>query len=105
MTGGSFCIESKSEKEYEDHGTIVTACFRKDSIDCIPLGDIIGTVQVLIHGLGEQNILFVHELPKGSVRLSTAEMREMLGGDVPLGDPEIVSWVGDYLQEAYQSME
>ena len=105
MTGGSFSIESRSEREYEDHGTTVTACFRKDSIDCIPLGDIVGTVCVLIHGIGDEDILFVHETPKGTVRLFSAEMREMLGEDVPLGDPEIVAWVRDYLQEAYQSME
>lgn len=105
MTGGSFSIESKSEQECEDHGTTVTACFRKDSIDCIPLGDITGTVCVLFHGLGEEDILFVHETPKGTARLFSAEMREMLGEDVPLSDPEIVSWVRDYLQEAYQSME
>lgn len=105
MTGGSLTITSKSEKEHEDHGTVITAIFRKDDIDCVPLGDIIGTVCVLINGIGEENILFVHETPKGSVRLSTAEMREMLGGEVPLNDPEIVSWANDYLQEAYQSIE
>lgn len=105
MTGGSFSIESRSEKEYKDHGTTVTACFRKDSIDCIPLGDIVGTVCVLFHGLGKEDILFVHEMPRGTVRLFSAEMREMLGEEVPLSDPEIVSWVRDYLREAYQSME
>ena len=105
MTGGSLTITSKSDKEYEDHGTVITAVFRKDSIDCIPLGDIIGTVCVLINGIGEENILFVHEMPKGVVKLSTAEMREMLGDEIPLNNPEIVSWTKGYLQEAYQSVE
>lgn len=104
MTGGSFAITSKSQTEYSDHGTTVTALFRKDSIDCIPLGDIVGTVCVLFNGIGKEDILFVHEKPQGTVRLSSAEMREMLGEDVPLCDPEVVSWVKDYLQEAYESI-
>ncbi len=105
MTGGYFSITSKSQKEHKEHGTVVTACFRKDSIDCIPLGDIIGTVCVLINGIGKENILFLHETPRGTVRLSTSEMREMLGEEVPLGNPEVVSWVNDYLEEAYQTIE
>ena len=105
MTGGSFSISSRSSKQYEDHGTLVSASFRKDSIDCIPLGDIVGTVCVLINGIGKEELLFVHQTPKGTVRLSTAEMREMLGDDIPLSSPEIVSFVKDYLSDAYQSIE
>lgn len=104
MTGGSFSISSKSEKEYEDHGTITRAVFRKDNIDCVPLGDIVGTVCTLINGIGKEDYLFLHRLPHGEVRLSTAEMREMLGEEVPLGSPEIVGWARDYLTEAYQSV-
>ena len=105
MTGGSFSISSKSDTEYEDHGTVVNASFRKDSIDCVPLGDIVGTVCVLVNGIGKEDLLFVHQTPKGSVRLSTAEMRETLGDDIPLSSPEIVSFVKDYLNDAYQSIE
>ena len=105
MTGGDFSITSKEEQKYQDHGTVVRATFKKDSIDCIPLGDIIGTICVLINGIGEKNLLFVHEKPKGTVRLSTAEMREMLGEDIPLNSPEIISFVNNYLKEAYLSVE
>lgn len=101
MTGGTFSIQSRSEKEYTDHGTSVAAMFRKDHIDCIPLGDIVGTVCVLVSGIGEENILFEHRMPNGKVRLSTAEMREILG-DIPLASPEVVNWVREYLKEAYQ---
>ena len=102
LTGGSFSITSRSEKEYADHGTIVTAQFRKDHMDCIPLGDIVETVCTLVNGLGQENILFEHRMPGGEVKLSTAKMREMLG-DIPLGSPEIVNWVREYLKEAYQT--
>ena len=104
MTGGSLSIVSRSREEYEDHGTVVKATFRKDSIDYVPLGDIVGTVEVLVQGIGKENFCFLHEMPKGTVELSTAEMREMLG-DVPLNSPDVVLWVREYLQEAYNEVK
>ena len=106
MTGGSFSVKSRSEKEYEDHGTEVFASFNKNSIDYIPLGDIKGTVTALIQGIdGKTDITFVHRLPGGDVELSTAEMRAMLGEDVPLGCSEVISWVREYLDEAYGEID
>ncbi|MGN1047386.1 MAG: sensor histidine kinase [Eubacteriales bacterium] len=103
MTGGSFEIQSKSEKEYPEHGTKVKASFVKSSIDYIPLGDIIGTVCTLIHGAENVDFLFTHRTEKGTVSLSTREMREMLG-DVPLGSPEVIAWVREYLEDGYLSL-
>lgn len=100
MTGGSFFIKSKSETEYKDHGTEVFASFNKKSINYIPLGDIVGTLCVLIQGAESVDFDFTHEMPQGKVSLSTKEMREMLG-DVPLGSPEVISWMRGYLDENY----
>ena len=41
-------------------------------------------------------------MPCGEVSLSTKEMRELLG-DVPLSSPEVISWVREYLSEAYSA--
>ena len=104
MTGGTFDIASKSEKEHSDHGTKVSASFLKKSIDYIPLGDIVGTVCSLIQGAGEVDLLFLHQKNGGEVRLDTREMREMLGNDIPLGTPEVITWVKDYLNECYSTL-
>ncbi len=104
MTGGWLAISSKSDREHEDHGTFLEALFCKDSIDCVPLGDIVGTMCTLIHGMGKEDIVFVHRTPRGEVSLSTREMRQLLGEDIPLSSPEIVGWVGDYLREQYQTV-
>ena len=95
-------IESRSENEHDDHGTKVYAKFLKDSIDCIPLGDIVGTVCTLIQGHGDEKIdfEFTHKIDGKEITLSTAEMREMLG-DVPLSSPEVIAWVRGYLDEGY----
>ena len=102
MTGGEFKIESRSADEFSDHGTKVYAKFIKDSIDCIPLGDIVGTVCTLIQGHGDENIdfEFTHRIGEKEISLSTAEMKEMLG-DVPLSSPEVIAWVREYLTEGY----
>lgn len=100
MTGGEFSIESRSETEYADHGTRVRAKFIKSSIDCIPLGDIIGTVCTLIQGHDGTDFEFTHKIGEKEIALSTAEMREMLG-DVPLSSPDVIAWVREYLAEGY----
>lgn len=101
MTGGTFEITSRSEKEYEDHGTRVFASFNKNSIDFIPLGDIVDTICILIHGSENIDFDFSHKIGEKEITLSTAEMREMLGDDVPLSSPEVLAWVRDYLNELY----
>lgn len=101
MTGGSFDISSKTAEMGEDHGTSTRALFKKDSIDYIPLGDIISTVCVLVQGADDIDYLFTHRINEKLVELSTKQMREMLGEDIPLGLPEVVAWVRDYLEEGY----
>ena len=104
MTGGSFSISSKSEAEFpDDHGTITTAMFYKDHIDFTPLGDIISTVCTLIHGAGGIDIMFTHESEIFDVKLDTRELKEVLGADISLSEPEILSWIEQYLSEQYNS--
>ena len=104
MTGGWVKIESKHESLGPDHGTETSAKFGMDHIDFIPLGDMVETVKTLIQGSPDVNFTFTHTLPCGEVRLSCAELREELG-DIPLNEPEILSWIGEYLHEQYESAE
>ena len=104
LTGGSFSIVSKSEEEHTDHGTTTTATFRKDSIDFVPMGDIVETLCTLIHGLGSIDLEFKHIIGEGEVTLSTRDLRMVLGEDVPLSEPDVISWIREYLKEAYASI-
>ena len=36
---------------------------------------------------------------QGELRLSTDEMREVLGDEVPLDSPEVLAWARDFLNE------
>ena len=75
--------------------------FLKNSIDFIPLGDISSTICTLIHGSNDIDFEFSHKTEKSEIDLSTKEMREMLGDDIPLSSPEVLAWVRDYLNELY----
>ena len=104
MTGGTFSISSKSEKEHPaDHGTRIEATFIKDHIDYIPLGDVVSTMTTLIQGHPESDFLFHHVFPGGEAFLDTREIRKELGPDVPLSEFEVITWIGEYLKEQYTS--
>lgn len=103
QTGGSFKIESKHESAYpQDHGTVTTAVFNKNSIDFTPLGDIISTVTTLIQGSPDIRWIFTHTMPQNEVSLDTQELKTVLG-EVPLDNLEVILWIKGYLEEAYAS--
>lgn len=104
QTGGGVEITSRSAAEYpDDHGTTLTATFGLHHIDMIPLGDMIDTVITLIQGNPEINFTYTHKKPNGEVRLSAAELREVLG-DVSLGEFAVLEWIRGYLTEAYEEL-
>lgn len=101
MTGGGVTVKSVHESVSKDHGTTTSAKFGRNHIDFIPLGDIVETVKTLIQGSPEVNFTFTHRFPAGEVRLSCAELRAMLGEEIPLNEPDILGWIGGYLAEQY----
>ena len=99
QTGGTFSLKShQAQREGDAHGTIVTARFDTAHVDCEPLGDVTETILTLIQGNPELSLTYVYETEAGETRLSTDEMREMLGDEVPLNDPEVLAWAREFLQ-------
>ena len=105
QTGGEVTITSKHESQYpEGHGTHVTAIFYKQHIDFTPMGDIISTVTTLIQGSPDVDFDFRHKSNTFDVLLDTREVREVLGPEIPLCEPEILSWIADNLCEQYKNI-
>lgn len=99
MTGGSFKIDSQLGV-----GTTLTAVFKPSSVDMIPLGDINGTVQLLISCNPQldfvyRRVLRTREGEQREFTLETTELRQVLGEEVPLDTPDVVLWIKDYLSE------
>ena len=101
QTDGLFLIESRHVDDHpDDHGTVTQASFHTDHLDFTPLGDVTGTLTVLIQGAPGIRWVFTHAMPGGEVALDTAELKEVLG-DVPLNAPEVLQWITEYLTEQY----
>lgn len=102
QTGGRLTISS-SDKAGES-GTRLEAVFDTKSIDCMPLGDMVSTVCVLISGSPEIDFEFLDRRPNGEALLKTAELRAVLGDEISLAEPEIQQWIEENLTEQYNEL-
>lgn len=93
MTGGSFNIASKLGE-----GTKTTAAFKTDSIDFTPLGDMKSTVIMLVTMNTDRDFIYRQKVDDNEFVFDTREIKQILGG-VPLDEPDIVSWMRDYIEE------
>lgn len=104
QTGGYLEIESRHESMHpNDHGTVTKALFYKNHIDMTPLGDIASSIVTLIQGNPDIDFLFTHVTPEAEVKLDTRELREILGGDVPLDNAEVLLWIDGFIKEQYNT--
>lgn len=99
QTGGTFSIVSRQTKaESGEHGTTVTATFDTSHVDCEPLGDVASTILTLIQGNPDLSLTYLYRKNGAQTRLSTDEMRQTLGNDIPLNSPEVLAWAREYLE-------
>ncbi len=102
QTGGHFSIDSVSVRDNPDtHGTVTRALFYKNHLDFTPLGDMISTLCTLVQGSENIDFVFTHTYNENSVSMDTREIRETLGGDIPLSEPDVLAWLREYLTEQY----
>ncbi len=100
QTGGYIEIESVSKNtDPKNSGTKVFALFYKSSIDFTPMGDITSTIVSLIQGANNMDFEFSYTTEKGVCSLSTKEMREVLGSEIPLSSPQVLMWARDTIDE------
>ena len=78
---------------------LITATFHTDSIDCLPLGDLAGTMATLVMGNPDKPEFTLH-CASPAARCSSPPRRsaQALGG-VSLAEPEVVQWMQESLQE------
>lgn len=101
MTGGGMSVTSRAAAQHpDDHGTVVSATFATDHIDCPPLGDVVETMVTLIQGHPDTDFLFCHTTAAREVTLDTRELRTVLE-DVPLNTYEVLQWIEGFLREQY----
>ena len=99
MTGGNFKIESELGK-----GTKVTAIFGLNHLDRPIMGNLVGTLIILICSSEEINYVFKHQTPSGVFKLDTREVRQMLE-NVPISNPEVRLFLKELLQENLEQIQ
>ena len=92
-TGGNLKIESKTGE-----GTIIEAKFGLSHWDRPPMGDIAGSIVILVSANPEIDFIYRHSTEKGEYTFDTNEVKEILEG-VPLNDPEIVMALRQMIRE------
>ncbi len=99
MCGGEFEIASKLGV-----GTVTRAIFDRDHIDRPPLGDLVGTLLCIMIGNQAIDVCYEHRVGAEEFTLDTRELRELLGPEVPLHDPEIVGFIRGALTEGISTL-
>ena len=99
ITGGNFRINSQV-----GIGTEVEATFMTDSIDCMPLGDINGTIFTLVREADEYDYVYTYGVDNNSFVLDTREIKEIVGG-VSLMNNEISAFIRQFLDENMEEVD
>lgn len=97
-TNGSFHIESKLTK-----GTCIKAVYTLSHIDRLPLGDMTSTIQTLITYNENIDFLYKYTVDNNQFTLDTIELKNILG-DVPFNNPEVYTFIKNYLQENHKEI-
>lgn len=97
--GGYFDIKSQPGE-----CTVVKAAFKADNIDRPPLGDIAGSIAVLLAGAPELNLVFNYKAANGAFCFDTRQVREVLGQDTDFAHPEIYRWTEEYLRQQLDAL-
>ena len=93
-TGGDMRIESEVGV-----GTTLIVTMDTRNIDCLPLGDLAGTMlSLMLTNPLAPEFRFEGRTPKGECAFDTREVRAVLG-DLPLNEPAIAAWLQDALNE------
>ena len=77
-------------------GVMVTARFPHDHLDRAPLGNIGGTISVLLLGHNSLDLTYQHLYNEQTFSFNTTEFKQQLG-DIPLEQPEILLWLEEHL--------
>ncbi len=93
LTGGNISIKSEPGK-----GTTISAEFHTDHIDMMPLGDMGGTMSVLISGNPHMDFVYTLKKDGKEFTLDSRNIKEILDG-VPVESPEVAVFIREYTEE------
>lgn len=98
-TGGTFSITSAFGK-----GTTVTAIFKPMNIDCLPMGDIAGTIALTTSGNPSIDFIYNHKKNGNFYCFNTIEIKEILG-DISIGEPSVSKYLKEMIETNLEELQ
>lgn len=95
----SLCNGKLSIETIVDKGTDIIAIMEYNHIDRPPMGDIVTTIAMLITSNPDININYIHYYNEATFDISTKEIKDVLGEDIPLTDINVIQWLKSFLKE------
>lgn len=99
MTGGNFKLKSEPGK-----GTKVTAVFGLCHIDRPAMGDLTGTLLILICSPGNADYIFLYRTSSGEFKLDTREIKQTLE-NVPVTHPDVRTFLKEMIRENLEQIQ
>lgn len=99
QTGGNMTIESTL-----GYGTTVKAVFGFHHIDRLPLGDMAGTMTLLVGANPQIRFLYIHNTPLSEFEFDTDEVKVELE-KVPINHPDILKVLKEMIEENLDMIE
>ena len=99
QTGGSLTLESKPGE-----GTRMKTVFGYNHIDRLPLGDMAGTLTILIGANPGIRFIYRHNTPLSEFEFDTVEVKQELEG-VPINHPDILKALKELIEENLKLIE
>lgn len=92
---GNLTIESEV-----GHGTKLIVTMNTGHIDCLPLGDLSGTLlSLMLTNPLSPDFRFEGHTRLGHCLFDTRDVRKVLGADIPLNEPNVAAWLSESLKE------
>jgi hypothetical protein len=98
-SGGSLQLKSQEGK-----GTSIKATFGLSNVDRQPMGDITGTIIILIAGNSDVDFFYKHRHNDRQFELDTRAIRNEID-DVPINHPEILKHIRGVLKEGFSEIK
>jgi len=92
--GGAFELESQPGA-----GTRIAATYRISHIDRPPLGDMADTIYGLVCCNDGIDFVYHYGVDGRAFEFDTRDVKQALGGDIPLSTPEVAAWIRECLNE------
>lgn len=98
---GTFKVWSK-----KNVGTVVTATYKYSHIDRAPIGDMTQTIISMVLALeNKADLIYVQRKDSEDFIFDTREIKEVLGSEVSLSQPDVIAWIKEYITSGIENLK